>query len=217
VPLALFDLDNTLLCGDSDHLWGGFLVEHGIVDADYYESQNERFYRQYKAGELDILEFLDFALKPLAEHPTAQLLEWRDRFLTEQIDPIILPAARRLVERHRRAGDTLLIITATNRFITAPIAARFDIPHLLATEPEQQNGRYTGRVLGTPCFQDGKVTRLEQWLKDTDNDLMDSHFYTDSHNDLPLLQRVAHPHAVDPDDCLRAHAESRDWPVISLR
>lgn len=217
MPLALFDLDNTLLGGDSDYLWGRFLVEQGIVDGELYEQQNQYFYDQYKAGTLDIQAFLAFSLRPLAEHPPARLYAWREQFLTRLIDPIVLPDARSLVERHRGQGDTPVIITATNRFVTAPIAERFGITHLIATEVEMDGERYTGRSTGTPCFQHGKVQRLRQWLDEHQVDLDDSWFYSDSHNDLPLLEQVSHPVAVDPDDKLAQQARTRGWPVISLR
>jgi HAD superfamily hydrolase (TIGR01490 family) len=217
MALALFDLDNTLLHGDSDYLWGRFLVERGIVDGDYFEAENERFYQEYRAGNLDILEFLAFALRPLATHPLEDLYRWRAQFLAEKIEPIILPAARALVERHRRAGDTLLIITATNSFVTGPIAERFAVEHLLATEPERNGDGFTGRVAGTPCFQQGKVTRLRQWMAKQGADLAGSYFYSDSRNDLPLLELVSHPHAVDPDEALATTASQRGWPILSLR
>jgi HAD superfamily hydrolase (TIGR01490 family) len=217
LPLALFDLDNTLLAGDSDYLWGQFLVEQGIVDRDHYAHENERFYRDYHAGRLDIRAFLRFALRPLAAHPVAALHAWRETFLREKIDPVILAPARALVERHRATGDELLLVTATNAFVTAPIAERFGIPHLIATEPEQVNGRYTGEVAGTPAFREGKVERLDAWLAQTGHGLAGSTFYSDSHNDIPLLERVDHPVAVDPDPQLRAYAHQRGWPVISLR
>ncbi len=217
MALALFDLDNTLLDGDSDYLWGCFLVEHGIVDGETYQNENQRFYAQYLAGSLDIHEFLRFQLHPLATHKRCQLEQWREQFLQQKIDPVLLPKARELLERHRRQGDELLIITATNRFITGPIAERYAVPHLLATEPELYNGEYTGEVTGTPCFQAGKVARLENWLEEQGQNLAGSWFYSDSHNDLPLLERVDHPVAVDPDDRLRALAGERGWPTISLR
>jgi HAD superfamily hydrolase (TIGR01490 family) len=217
MALALFDLDNTLLDGDSDYLWGCFLVEHGIVDGERYQTENQRFYDQYLEGSLDIYEFLRFQLHPLATHKRDQLEQWREQFLREKIDPILLPKARELLERHRQQGDELLIITATNRFITGPIAERYAICHLLATEPEIRDGEYTGGVDGTPCFQGGKVERLETWLKEQGQNLAGSWFYSDSHNDLPLLERVDHPVAVDPDDRLRALAGERGWPIISLR
>lgn len=217
MSLAIFDLDNTLLGGDSDYLWGRFLVERGLVDGEFYERENQRFYDQYRTGTLDIHEFLAFMLQPLASTPLAELLNWRAQFIEAKIHPILLPRAAELVKQHRTAGDTLLIITATNRFITEPIAELFGVPHLLATEPEFVNGRYTGRSSGIPCFQRGKVERLNAWLAETGHDLAGSWFYSDSHNDLPLLSRVAHPVAVDPDDVLAEYAQERGWPIISLR
>ena len=215
--LALFDLDNTLIAGDSDYLWGCFLVEQGIVDGSHYERENRRFYDQYRVGELDIYEFLDFQLRPLAEHGLASLQQWRKQYVEEKISPILLPKAHELIDRHRQQGDTLVVITATNRFITAPIVELYEIPHLLATEPELQDEQYTGKVAGTPCFQDGKVERLGDWLADNQQSLDNSWFYSDSHNDLPLLNKVTHPVAVDPDEILEQHARDHDWPVISLR
>ena len=217
VSIALFDLDNTLIAGDSDFLWGCFLVEQGIVDGTSYERANRRFYDQYKVGELDIHEFLAFQLRPLAEHDLPQLQRWRAQYVEEKIVPILLPRARQLVAHHRERGDTLVVITATNRFITSPIVGLYGIEHLLATEPEMVDGRYTGGVAGIPCFQDGKVRVLEDWVAGRQLSLEDSCFYSDSHNDLPLLKRVTWPTAVDPDEILEAHARQQDWPVISLR
>jgi HAD superfamily hydrolase (TIGR01490 family) len=217
MALALFDLDNTLLAGDSDYLWGVFLGELGVVDKVSYESMNQRFYDDYKAGVLDIEEFLAFSLKPLADNDPADLAAWQQRFMAEMIEPLISPDAEALVDKHRRAGDTLMIITATNSFVTAPIANRFGIDHLIATEPERVNGRYTGRVAGTPSFREGKVVRLTEWLKANGGDLTDSWFYSDSHNDLPLLERVDNPVAVDPDPELHRTAETHGWPIITLR
>jgi len=217
MALAIFDLDNTLLNGDSDYLWGLFLARQGLVDGAHYARENERFYQEYQAGRLDILEFLRFSLRPLAEHPPELLRKLRERFLCEQIDPIILPAGRALIERHRQAGDTLLIVTATNAFVTAPIAERLGVPHLIATEPEVVDGRYTGNVSGTPSFQEGKVKRLDHWLRQHGLDLEGSCFYSDSHNDLALLQRVDRPVAVNPDPQLAEFARARGWPVIDLR
>lgn len=216
MPLAIFDLDNTLLAGDSDYLWGQFLGELGVVDRAGYERENERFYQEYREGRLDIMAFLAFSLKPLSEHPQEQLNAWHARFMQEKIEPLITAASERLVENHRNAGDTLMIITATNAFVTAPIAARLGIPHLIATEPERHDGRYTGRVSGTPSFREGKVSRLRDWLSQHQQTLDDAWFYSDSHNDLPLLELVSHPVAVDPDQALAAHAKERGWPVISL-
>ena len=217
MSLAIFDLDNTLLGGDSDYLWGRFLIEQGLVDGEVYERENQRFYDQYRAGTLDIYEFLAFMLRPLAETPLAELLGWRAQFMAEKIQPILLPKATALLDRHRAAGDTLLIITATNRFITEPIAEQLGVPHLLATEPEFADGRYTGRSFGIPCFQQGKVERLQEWLAETGHDLAESWFYSDSHNDLPLLDQVTYPVAVDPDAILAEYARERGWPILSLR
>jgi HAD superfamily hydrolase (TIGR01490 family) len=217
VGIALFDLDNTLIAGDSDFLWGSFLVEQGIVDAALYERENQRFYDQYRIGKLDIHEFLDFQLRPLSEHSLDTLQQWRRQYVEEKITPILLPRAQTLIDRHRQQGDTLVVITATNRFITSPIVELYDIPHLLATEAEMLNAHYTGKVSGIPCFQDGKVERLSGWLVENQQSLQDSWFYSDSHNDLPLLNKVTHPVAVDPDEILERHARNNDWSIISLR
>jgi HAD superfamily hydrolase (TIGR01490 family) len=217
VTLAIFDLDNTLIAGDSDYLWGQYLVDQGIVNRDEYEAANARFYEDYKQGQLDIREFLSFALRPLAHHVPEQLHAWRADFIRERIEPIMLPAARRLLEEHRSIGDTLMIITATNRFVTEPIARLYGIEHLIATTPEFKDGHYTGHYEGTPCFQEGKVTRLDAWLNQHQQSLDGSWFYSDSHNDLPLLARVRHPIAVNPDDILREHATLQGWPILSLR
>jgi HAD superfamily hydrolase (TIGR01490 family) len=198
-------------------LWGCFLAEHGIVDGDVYQAENQRFYDQYRSGSLDIHEFLRFQLGPLASHKRAQLEQWRQQFMKEKIDPVLLPKAHDLLDRHRRQGDEILIITATNRFITSPIAERYAVHHLLATEPEVRNGEYTGEITGTPCFQAGKVERLQSWIDEHEQTLEGSWFYSDSHNDLPLLEHVDHPVAVDPDATLGALAQARGWPIISLR
>lgn len=215
--LAIFDLDNTLLGGDSDYLWGRFLVEQGLVDGEYYEHENRRFYEEYKSGTLDIYEFLRFSLQPLSQHSMVTLHEWRQKFIQEKIEAIMLPAARALLQQHRDQGHTLLIITATNRFVTQPIAAMLGVEHLLATEPEVKQGRYTGNVSGAPCFREGKVENLQLWLKATGMNLTSSWFYSDSLNDLPLLEMVTYPVAVDPDETLARHARLRGWPIISLR
>lgn len=217
MALALFDLDNTLLGGDSDHLWGEYLIAIGVVDGDHHRRENDRFYREYVEGRLDIDEFLAFALAPLAAHEPEKLHEWRRTFVDTRIRPIVLAAARTLVERHREKGDTPVIVTATNRFVTEPIADLFGIPHLLATEPERRDGRYTGRATGTPTFREGKVEVLDAWLDEHGESLDGAWFYSDSRNDLPLLERVDHPVAVDPDDTLRRLARKRGWPVITLR
>ena len=217
MSLAIFDLDNTLLGDDSDFLWGQFLVAQGLVDGEFYSRENQRFYEDYKAGKLDIFEFLAFSLKPLSEHSREKLDTLHRQFMQEVITPVMLPAAHLLLEKHRAQGDTLLIITATNSFITGPIAAALGVDNLIATEPEIVDGQYTGRVSGTPCFQHGKVERLEAWLTAHQENLAHSWFYSDSHNDLPLLQAVSHPVAVDPDEVLERHARDRRWEIISLR
>ena len=217
MSLAIFDLDNTLIEGDSDYLWGQFLVEQGIVDRDQYESTNALFYEQYKAGTLDITAFLRFALAPLAANPPEKLYEWRARYIEEKIRPILLEGARTLIQRHLQAGDTLLVITATNLFVTEPIIGLYGISNIIATVPERIDGRFTGRFSGTPCFQEGKVRNLDQWLNETGHSLDRSWFYSDSHNDLPLLKRVDNPVAVDPDEKLKRFALDNNWPVISLR
>lgn len=214
MSLAIFDLDNTLLAGDSDYEWGRFLVQQGIVDSEEFERKNQEFYDDYKAGRLDIFGFLKFALKPLAEHDRAQLDEWHKQYMRGYILPLISDGARALVEAHRQKGDTLLIITATNSFVTTPIAREFGIDNLLATDPEVVNGQFTGRVAGTPCFQQGKVERLCAWMNDHNANLEGSIFYTDSHNDLPLLGLVETPVAVRPDDALRQEAEQQGWRII---
>ena len=217
MSLAIFDLDNTLLNGDSDHAWGEFLCDKGIVDSEAYSQANDYFYQQYKAGTLDIFEFLEFALKPLAEIDPTQLRQLHDQFMAEKIQPMMLDKAATLLQKHREQGDYLLIITATNRFVTGPIAAALGVDDTLATDPEQIDGRYTGKVAGTPCFQDGKVKRLNSWLKETDHTLENSYFYSDSINDKPLLDLVTYPVAVDPDELLKQAAEENGWPIISLR
>jgi HAD superfamily hydrolase (TIGR01490 family) len=217
MSLAIFDLDNTLLAGDSDYLWGQFLVDRGLVDRDAYETANARFYEEYQQGTLDIAQFLEFALKPLAENPLEDLLSWRNEFVEERIRPILLPRAADLIERHRLEGRTPLVITATNRFVTEPIVRLYGIDHLIATTPQMIDGRYTGRFEGTPCFQGGKVERLRAWLEEQGETLEESWFYSDSHNDLPLLEQVTYPVAVDPDEALRRTAQERGWPVIGLR
>ena len=215
--LVLFDLDNTLLAGDSDFEWAQFLIERGVLDREVYEARNQAFYDQYKAGTLDIHEFLDFQLKPLSRHRRAVLDTWHREFMAQKIMPIIRESARALVMRHR--ADLCAVITATNSFVTRPIAREFGIDNLIATEPEQRGGEFTGNVAGIPCFRNGKVARLEAWLAERGRPLesfRESRFYSDSLNDLPLLARVTDPVAVDPDDTLRMHAKAHGWPIISL-
>jgi HAD superfamily hydrolase (TIGR01490 family) len=218
--LGLFDLDNTLLAGDSDFEWAQFLIEKRVVDREVYEARNLEFYEQYKDGTLDIHEFLDFQLKPLSRHPRSQLDTWHNEFMTQKIKRLVAPGARKLIEQHMLNGDLCVIITATNSFVTAPIARMLGVSHLIATEPEQKDGEFTGQVAGIPSFREGKITRLESWLDDrnlTWLSFLESWFYSDSLNDLPLLIKVTHPVAVDPDSTLQSHAEKNNWPIISLR
>ncbi|HES76222.1 MAG TPA: HAD family hydrolase [bacterium] len=215
--LAIFDLDNTLLAGDSDYLWGRFLCARGIVDTALYEAANQRFYEDYKQGTLDIDAFLRFSLAPLALHSMEQLAAWHDEFMHEFIEPIILPKGLELIATHRARGDHPLIITATNAFVTEPIARRLGVTDILATRPEMQDGRYTGRYLGTPTFQQGKIKALHDWTQAQAKPFEKTWFYSDSRNDLPLLEQVHHPVAVDADPTLAAEAERRGWPQISLR
>jgi HAD superfamily hydrolase (TIGR01490 family) len=215
--IALFDLDNTLLGGDSDYMWGKFLVDKGLVDANRYSAQNEKFYQDYREGRLDINEFLRFALRPLSEHSMETLVALRQQYANEYVEPIILPKALALIAQHRESGHQLLIITATNRFVTEPIAARFGIVNLLATEPEKVNGRFTGGVAGLPCFQEGKIRRFHNWLSEQHIEDAETWFYSDSYNDLPLLSEVNHPVAVDADSRLADVAKQRGWQQISLR
>lgn len=227
MKLAIFDLDNTLLGGDSDHAWGEFLISAGLVDAESHRAQNNAFYRQYQQGGLNIAEYVAFAAMPIAGRSPAMLEKLHADFMRDFIEPMLLPAADRLLQQHRDSGDHLLIITATNRFITAPIAELMGVDTLIATELEQVDGVYTGRMQGIPCFQGGKVQRLEAWLDQFNRtssaaggpslSVDRSVFYSDSFNDLPLLEHVAEAVAVDPDDTLREQAAQRGWPIISLR
>ncbi len=221
MALAIFDLDNTLLAGDSDHAWLDFLSTLGIVDGAELREANDRYYRAYMEGKLDMQDFLRFVLAPMAQHPRRDLEEWHRQYMQERVLPMITDASRALVRKHADAGDTLLIITATNRFVTAPIAVELGIPALLATEVEcDENGEFTGRSYGTPCFQAGKVERLRQWLSGQglpwEESLADAYFYSDSHNDLPLFELVGNPVAVDPDKVLAEVARARSWPILSL-
>ena len=220
MKLALFDLDNTLLSGDSDFEWAQFLISHGVLDREVHEAVNLKFYQQYKDGTLDIHAFLDFQLAPLARHSRNELDAWHEQFMAERIRPMIGDKARQLVKQHSDEGALMAIVTATNSFVTTPISREFGIPHLIATIPAEQDGQFTGKVEGIPSFKEGKIVRVESWLESLDynwGSFSSSHFYSDSHNDLPLLRKVSHPVAVDPDDTLRAKAVSAGWPVISLR
>lgn len=217
MSLAIFDLDNTLLMGDSDHAWGEFLVTQGLVNADQYRKTNDYFYQQYQLGTLDVIAYQTFVLAEIKDRPLEEVYGWRAQFMAEVIEPMILPKAETLVAQHRERGDQLLIITATNDFITAPIAQRFGIDALIATQAELHNGAYTGNIVGTPSYQQGKIVRLDAWLQGNGTDMKDAWFYSDSHNDLPLLKWVDNPVAVDPDDRLRDFAKQQNWDMISLR
>jgi HAD superfamily hydrolase (TIGR01490 family) len=220
MKLVLFDLDNTLLSGDSDFEWAQFLIAKGVVDREVQEAKNREFYEHYKAGTLDIHAFLDFQLAPLARHPRAELDAWHREFLATRIRPLIGAPARELVRRHLDEGSLVAVVTATNSFVTGPIAREFGIGHLIATIPAHEQGRFTGQSRGTPAFKAGKIERVEAWLESLGlwwGAFDASWFYSDSHNDLPLLAKVTRPVAVDPDDTLRDRAQALGWPVISLR
>lgn len=217
MSLAIFDLDNTLLAGDSDHGWGEFIISKNTVDAVSYRQRNDQFYTDYQNGSLDIRAYQEFVLQPLAAFTLEELAELHLEFMETTIAGMMLPKALELIEKHRARGDILLIITATNRFVTEPIAKKLGIDNLLATEPEIINQRYTGKITGIPCFQQGKVKRLEKWLDEHRLDLRGAWFYSDSANDLPLLNVVDHPVAVDPDEKLERVAREKNWPIISLR
>lgn len=213
--LVAFDLDNTLLAGDSDYLWGQHLVSNGAVDAENFEAENRRFYTEYEAGTLDIHEYAAFALGLMGTIDPDELLALRAGFVNDVITPIIAPGAKKLIDDHRKAGNEMLIITATNTFVTQPIAQLLGITTLIGTEPEYKNGRMTGRIAGTPCFQEGKVTKIEEWLQG--RAVTHSWCYSDSANDIPLLEWSDEPVAVDPCPRLQQIAEERGWPTLSLR
>jgi HAD superfamily hydrolase (TIGR01490 family) len=220
LDLAIFDLDNTLLAGDSDYQWGEFLIEIGIVDRAKHQAINDQFYADYKVGKLDIDAFLAFQLAPLSQHPRAQLDVWHQEYMQKKIRPMMTEKSVNLVESHRKKGDELLIITATNAFVTAPIAKAFGIDNLIATDPEEVDGEFTGRVAGEPSFKEGKIHRLCDWLSargQTLESFDNTWFYSDSQNDLPLLKIVTKPVAVNPDPVLKAYANEVGWPQMSLR
>ncbi|MEK9875572.1 MAG: HAD-IB family hydrolase [Betaproteobacteria bacterium] len=218
MKLVLFDLDNTLLDGDSDYEWAQFLITKGVLDREIYERRNEEFYKAYVAGVLDIEEFLDFQLKPLGQHKRSQLDLWHSEFMSQKVRPMITQGARDLVQKYH--SDLVAIVTATNSFITKPIAEEFGIENLIATEPEQFDGEFTGGVVGLPSFREGKVTRVHEWLRSigrTWESFDETIFFSDSINDLPLLNEVSVPVVVDPDINLLQHAKSVGWEVLSLR
>jgi len=217
MSLAIFDLDNTLIGGDSDFLWGEFIGEEGIVDADAYRKKNEYFYQQYDLGTLDIYAWLEFCLEPLTRYSMTELQELHHRFMAQKIEPILLDKAQNCINRHKERGDTVLVITASTSFVTAPIVKKYGINHLLATEPEIKGGRYTGGVSGIPCFQAGKIDKLMPWLQKNEETLTGSTFYSDSHNDLPLLELVDNPVAVNADKILTKIAEKKGWEILNWR
>ena len=216
--LALFDLDHTLLTGDSDHAWGQFLVEEGLVDSAEYARRNDYYWAQYKAGTLDIREYLAFTLTTIAGKSMAELVPLHQRYMHQKIEPMVGAKALALLATH--ASDMCAIVTATNAFITAPIAQRFGVEHLIACNVEVVDGRYTGLSIGEPSFREGKVRRVHEWLAAMNKEVADfdrSYFYSDSHNDLALMEAVSDPVAINPDDSLRSHAEKHGWPIISTR
>ena len=217
MSLAIFDLDNTLIGGDSDFLWGEFLGEEGVVDANAYRKKNEYFYQQYDLGTLDIYAWLEFCLEPLTRYSMTELQELHHRFMIQKIEPILLDKAQNCINRHKERGDTVLVITASTSFVTAPIVKKYGINHLLATEPEIKGGRYTGGVSGMPCFQAGKIDKLMPWLQKNEETLTGSTFYSDSHNDLPLLELVDNPVAVNADKILTKIAEKKGWEALNWR
>lgn len=217
MTLAIFDLDGTLLEGDSDYNWGQFLVDEGLVDIHAYQKANDKFYQDYLAGNLDIYEYLSFSLAPLTQFNENELISLHQRFMEQKIRPMMHKKSFELLQWHRAQGHFILIITATNQFVTAPIAKAFKVDDLIAPIPELKDGRYTGNIVGIPSFQEGKVTRLNAWLQEKNHTLEGSYFYSDSHNDLPLLKLVDHPVAVDPDNTLAAYAAEQGWKQISLR
>jgi HAD superfamily hydrolase (TIGR01490 family) len=217
MALAIFDLDNTLIAGDSDHSWGQFLVVENIVDHQHYKTMNDKFYADYESGCLDILAYLEFSLEPLTRLSMENLQSLHKKFMRNVINPMKLQQAADLINRHQQAGDRLLVITSTNRFIVEPICKSLGIDEIIATDLEIIDNKYSGKVRGTPTFKEGKVTRFHQWLEAQKLSNNGSYFYSDSINDMPMLLEVDHPIAVDPDSALRKEAESRHWKIISLR
>jgi HAD superfamily hydrolase (TIGR01490 family) len=214
MALAIFDLDKTLIGGDSDFLWGEFLSEIGAVDADTYQIKNQYFFDQYALGKLNINEYLEFCLEPLSLNSRTTLNEWHQRFMQAKIEQILLPKAQAIIDKHKAQGDTILVITATNSFVTGPIVKRYGIDNLLATNPEVKNGKFTGKVEGEPRFQKGKIAHLDRWLEQTGEDMTGSYFYSDSHNDLPMLELVDNPVVVHGDETLQKVAKERGWPSL---
>lgn len=214
--LLIFDLDNTLLAGDSDRNWGIFLAEQKVVESSYLD-ESEKFYNNYYDGSLDIDGFLSFCLKPLIENNMNYLLELRKQFIEDKIKPIITEPGREIINQAIEDGKTVIIATATNDFVTRPIADLFNVRTLIATEFEVINQKFTGKVLNTPCFREGKVSKVKKWVDDNNFDLSKASFYSDSFNDLPLLEKVRNPVIVDGDDKLLEIGKNRNWDCISFR
>jgi len=217
MTLALFDLDNTLIGGDSDHAWGQFIVTKGLVDEESYAADNDRFYEDYLRGELDADAYQRFSMKPLAGKSIEWIADLHKEFMTKHIEPIWLDKSEALVEKHRQQSHRLVVITATNRTVVAPIVEKFGIADLICSETEIIDGKYTGNLVDEPCMGSGKVSKLKRWMNQNNENLNGAIFYSDSHNDLPLLNLVSHPVAVDPDDTLKTTAKDKNWPIISLR
>ena len=218
MSLAIFDLDNTLIGGDSDYLWGEFLCDEGIIsDRQSFEKKNDYFYQQYELGSLDIYAWAEFSFEILSHHSINELEALHLKFMAQKIEPIFLKKAQDCINNHKGNGDTVLVITASNTFVTAPIVKRYGINHLLATEPEIVSGRYTGKVTGIPCFKSGKIENLMPWLERNGESLKDSTFYSDSHNDLPLLEIVDNPVAVNADKILAKIAQTKGWDILNWR
>lgn len=217
MTLAIFDLDETLIATDSDHEWGQYVCDRGLVDVEEHRARNDEFYEQYKAGRLDIDEYLAFACSVLIRYSMEELHRFRSDFVAERITPVMLEKAQALVDEHKSSGDVVMVITSTIEFVTRPIVDAFGIETLIAPDPEIVGNRYTGNIVGVPSFAEGKVTRLKSWMTENNQSLKGSHFYSDSHNDLPLLRLVDNPVAVDPDPILLAEANEKQWRVISLR
>jgi HAD superfamily hydrolase (TIGR01490 family) len=217
MSVAIFDMDNTLIGGDADYLWGEFLCDIGAVDAKMHREKNKHYYQQYDLGTLDIHEYLEFAIEPLTRFSLEELAGMHQQYMEQKITPIFLDKAQQLIDKHRNQGDTLLVVTATCRFITAPIVKHYGIDNLLAIEIEVVDNRYTGKILGIPTYGSGKVDNLIPWLEENGETLAGSSFYSDSHNDIPLLELVEHPIAVNPDAVLKTYAEDKNWPILDLR
>ncbi|MCB1691210.1 MAG: HAD family hydrolase [Pseudomonadales bacterium] len=217
MALAFFDLDETLISADSDHAWGDFIADRGLVDPEEHKARNAAFYEDYKRGELDIDAYMRFSCLLLSRLTMPELEAIRDQFFEERVRPMLLPRAEALLAEHRAKGNEVIVVTATIEFITRPIATFYGVEHLIAPVPEVRDGRYTGEIVGVPSFREGKVIRINEFLERTGQTLAGSYCYSDSRNDIPMLELVDNPVAVDPDPELRRVAQERKWPIISLR